>query len=384
MILKASLFRLSNFAYETATKKKLNLFINTIIFISIFAISAASLSLFYENKIDEIDRKIILAESQKILLENQISVVPNSLNSINLIENAQLKDQSNIDILRDVDGSVLIRSLVTQRNVSFEAYYQLITLADILTQENRHYFNTNKYIFKNDTDILNKISEFEKINERNNKDVWSIYSKISKVEEDWETFEKDNIVSKKGSFGFFMDIHPDGILVEEIVKNTPASNSELKAGDIILSINGKTFKNLKDKFQIDVNVKPNLPAEFIVKSKGRTKKIIIIPEEQFNDDLHELKNKNYYNKFDQPLKDIKNIINEQKEILLTFGLSYTIENLEKINSRINRFNKELENISKNEARTILFAFIIQLIIFFSSQYFEFSIGQINEKKNLKK
>ena len=27
MILKASLFRLSNFAYETATKKKLNLFI---------------------------------------------------------------------------------------------------------------------------------------------------------------------------------------------------------------------------------------------------------------------------------------------------------------------------------------------------------------------
>ena len=384
MILKASLFRLSNFAYETATKKKLNLFINTIIFISIFAISAASLSLFYENKIDEIDRKIILAESQKILLENQISVVPNSLNSINLIENAQLKDQSNIDILRDVDGSVLIRSLVTQRNVSFEAYYQLITLADILTQENRHYFNTNKYIFKNDTDILNKISEFEKINERNNKDVWSIYAKISKVEEDWEAFEKDNIVSKKGSFGFFMDIHPDGILVEEIVKNTPASNSELKAGDIILSINGKTFKNFKDKFQVDINVKPNSPAEFIVKSKGKTKKIIIIPEEQFNDDLHELKNKNYYNKFDQPLKDIKNIINEQKEILLTFGLSYTIENLEKINSRINRFNKELENISKNEARTILFAFIIQLIIFFSSQYFEFSIGQINEKKNLKK
>ena len=104
----------------------------------------------------------------------------------------------------------------------------------------------------------------------------SIYSKTSKVEEDWEAFEKDNIVSKKGSFGFFMDIHPDGILVEEIIKNTPASNSELKAGDIILSINGKTFKNLKDKFQIDVNVKPNLPAEFIVKSKGRTKKIIIV------------------------------------------------------------------------------------------------------------
>ena len=384
MILKASLFRLSNFAYETATKKRLNLFINTIIFISIFAISAASLSLFYENKIDEIDRKIILAESQKILLENQISVVPNSLNSINLIEDAQLKDQSNIDILRDVEGSVLIKSLVTQRNVSFVAYYQLITLADILTQENRNYFNTNKHIFKNDTDILDKISEFEKINEKNYEDIWSIYSKMSKVEEDWDAFEKENIKSKKGSFGFFMDIHPDGILVEEITKDTPASKSELKAGDVILSINGKTFKNLDDKFQIDVNVKPNVPAEFIVKSKGKTKKIIIVPEEKFNDDLHELKDKNYYKKFDQPLKDIKNIINNQKKILLNFGLSFTIENLEKLNSKINRLNKELENISKNEARTILFAFIIQLIIFFSSQYFEFSIGQINEKKNLKK
>ena len=80
MILKASIFRLSNFAYATATKKRLNLFINIVIFISVFAISAASLSLYFENKIDEIDRKIILGESQKILLENQISVIPNSLN----------------------------------------------------------------------------------------------------------------------------------------------------------------------------------------------------------------------------------------------------------------------------------------------------------------
>ena len=63
-----------------------------------------------------------------------------------------------------------------------------------------------------------------------------------------------------------MDIHPDGILVEEKIKNTPASNLELKAGDTsFFFLNGKTFKNLKDKFQIDVNVKPNLPAEFFSK-----------------------------------------------------------------------------------------------------------------------
>ena len=119
-------------------------------------------------------------------------------------------------------------------------------------------------------------------------------------------------------FGFFFDIHPDGLLVEEITKDTPASKSELKAGDIILSINGKTFKNFKDKFQVDINVKPNSPAEFIVKSKGNTKKIIIIPEEQFNDDLHELKNKNYYNEFDQPLKDI-NVLDLTNQICMNLN-----------------------------------------------------------------
>ena len=56
-------------------------------------------------------------------------------------------------------------------------------------------------------------------------------------------------------------------------------------------------------------------------------------------------------------------------VFLDFGLNFAIVNLNKINNKINILNKELEKVSKKEARTIFFAFLIQLIIFFSSQYF---------------
>jgi len=96
------------------------LFINTIIFISIFAISASFLSLYYENKIDKLDRKIILTEIQKIILENQISAVPNSLNSISLINESQHKKQSNIKILSEINpGGAFIKPLVSGRDKYF-------------------------------------------------------------------------------------------------------------------------------------------------------------------------------------------------------------------------------------------------------------------------
>ena len=71
-------------------------------------------------------------------------------------------------------------------------------------------------------------------------------------------------------------------------------------------------------------------------------------------------------------------------ILINFGLNFTSENLKEINTEIIKINNELEILSNKESKAILFAFLIQLIIFFSSQYFEFSVGQANEKKNYKK
>ena len=385
MILKASLFRLSSFAYKTATKKKLNLFINIIIFISFFAISAATLSLYYENKIDDIDRKIVLTEVQKITLENQISAVPNSLNSISLIKDSQLSEQSNRDILGDINpGGVMIEGIVTMRDKGFKDYYDIITLVDISVLENQYYLDLAKSIFKDNPKILKEISKFEIINNKNKEEVNGVYLKASGTEDSWVKYENENRISKYGYFGFYLNVHPEGILVEEITKDTPASKSKLKEGDIIISINGNTFKNLDNRSEIKIREKPNIPAKFIVKSNNVISDFTITPIEQFNSELYDLKDKNYYLKFNEYFKIAKKILDDQEGIFLNFGLNFAIKNLEKLNDKINILNKELELISKNEARTIFFAFIIQLIIFFSSQYFEFSIGQQNEKKNLKK
>ena len=385
MILKASLFRLSNFAYQTATKRKLNIFINTIIFISFFAITAASLSLYFENKIDEIDRKIVLTEVQKIILENQISSVPNSLNSISLIKDAQLNEQSNIDLLSDINpGGVMIDSIVSLRDKGFRDYYDVITLLDISVLENGYYIDLTKSIFKNEPKILKEINKFEKKNNKNFDQIGSIALKAQKTEDDWVIYEKNNLVSKYGKIGIFIDVHKEGILVEEISKNEPASKSDLKVGDIILSINGKTFKNLNNKSEIKIELKPDIPAKFKVKSNGIIKDITITPEKKFNDELYQLKDKNYYLKFNEYFDTAKKILIDQENILLNFGLKFSSTNLESLNNKINSLNNDLDLISNKESRAILFAFIIQILIFFSSQYFEFSIGQANEKKNRKK
>lgn len=385
MILKTSIFKLSNFDYTTATKKKLNLFINIVIFISFFAISAATLSLHFENKIDEIDRKIILTEIQKITLENQISAVPNSLNSISLIKDSQLSEQSNRDILSDINpGGVMNEAIVSSRDKGFKDYYEIITLVDISVLENQYYLDLAKSIFRDNPKILKEISKFEIINNKNKEEVNGVILKASETEDSWKKYESENRISKYGYFGFYPDVHPEGILVEEITKDTPASKSKLKEGDIIISINGNTYKNLNNRSEIKIRANPNIPAKFVVKSNNVISNFTITPIEQFNNELYVLKDKNYYFKFNEYFKIAKQILDDQEVIFLNFGLNFGTKNLETLNDKINILNKELELISKNESRSIFFAFIIQLMIFFSSQYFEFSIGRKNEKKNLKK
>ena len=387
MILRASLFRLSNFAYKTATKKRLNLFVNIIIFISVFAISAASLSLYFENKIDEIDRKIVLSEIQKIILENQISAVPNSLNSIGLIKETQINELSNRDILGDINpGGAMDEGIVSLRDKHFKDYYDVITLIGISIVENEYYLKTAKTIFKSNTKITKQILSYEKINIKNKEELNTLYIRASKTEDDWEVYESENLLSKYGKIGIFVDVHPEGILVEEITKNEPASKTDLQVGDIILSINGKTYENLTDRSQIEIKIKPNKPAKFKIKSKDTIKNIIIIPEEKFNDELHDLKDSNYYIKFKEYYEIASKILKDQEYLFLNFGLNFATDNLNNLNLEINKYNKELEKISKQESKVIFFAFLIQIIIFFSSQYFEFSLGQgpINAKKNSKK
>ena len=78
------------------------------------------------------------------------------------------------------------------------------------------------------------------------------------------------------------------------------------------------------------------------------------------------------------------LFREQKEIYYDFNLVFFQNKQSEINKKISKLNNEIEEFSKKEADTILFAFFVQLIIFISSQYFEFSVGQTYAKKSRKK
>lgn len=386
MFLKSNIFRLSHYTYKFASKTKLNLFINIVLFLSIFAASLAIVSMHFENKINEIDKKIIQTKIQKMILENQISAVPSSINAIDIILDAQLNKESNEDILQDINaGGVMDLPLISARDKSFREYYDIITLVDISIIENYNYLESIKIIFNDSPEILKNLSLFEKIINSNSESIEDVYLKASKTEDDWVKYENENRISKNGYVGIFVDVVPEGLLIEDITEFSAAEKAGLKKGDIIISLKGKTFKNLKDRSDIEwVKLKPNVKAKFIIKRKNVLKDLIVIPTETFNEELYELKNTNYYYKFDEYLKIAKKALMDQKNLYLNFGIIFTNSNLEKININVVKYNKQLESLSKQESHAILIAFLIQLIIFISGQYFEFSLGQIDEKKRKKK
>ena len=63
------LLSLSFLSFKQYPKRKLILFINLIIFLSIFALSTAIISLIYENKIDEIDSKLLMKKQIFLFLK---------------------------------------------------------------------------------------------------------------------------------------------------------------------------------------------------------------------------------------------------------------------------------------------------------------------------
>lgn len=113
--------RLSFLSYTSASKKKLNFFINIIIFISLFALSSALISLTFENKIDKIDNLLIQEEINQIVIDNQIITTPVRLKDIEVIINQEFTISNYTDIINTIqDKDELI---VTGRDTYFNTFY---------------------------------------------------------------------------------------------------------------------------------------------------------------------------------------------------------------------------------------------------------------------
>lgn len=380
MILKASLFRLSNFNYKKATRAKLNLFINVVIFISIFALSASILSMYYENRIDDLDRKKILLDFKKVILENQITNVPVSLGVMDTINDINTLNKSNYELLKELKIEDIETQFASERQNYFREYFDAITYAFISTTEINNLIQNNKLIFEEDKLTLDQISNFEKQNKDHENRIYELDEQKNKIKKKWEEYEAMNLTEEYGVIGIEFIQNNNGAEIVQIEKFSPADNSDLEIGDIIVSVNQILLSNLTlDEISQKLTFPPNKEITLEIKNKG---KIGIITNEVWNEDLTISKDTRYYLKFKNLRDEVFKILDEQRDIYLKLGLDLTVKNLDKINENLKQINFEIKTLSKKEADTILFAFVIQLLIFLSTQYFEFSIGQTNEKKKV--
>ena len=95
-------FRFSLLALSKISTKKLLVAINLGIFVSIFAVSAAIISIYFENKIDKIERRIIEQETNYIVYNNWLNRAPKIINEINIVTEQKRKMEDYSPILKEL------------------------------------------------------------------------------------------------------------------------------------------------------------------------------------------------------------------------------------------------------------------------------------------
>ena len=103
-------FRFSLLALSKISTKKLLVAINLGIFVSIFAVSAAIISIYFENKIDKIERRIIEQETNYIVYNNWLNRAPKIINEINIIVDQKKQIE---------DYAPILKELIKNKHLSF-------------------------------------------------------------------------------------------------------------------------------------------------------------------------------------------------------------------------------------------------------------------------
>jgi hypothetical protein len=263
-------------------KIKVIKFLNLIIFVSIFALISSSMSLFFENKIDKLEKRVTLLEVNNLIFTNQLE---RTSKNIKLTENLILdiiENNSLLEILNEFTSDQSAFS--SKRDLYFEPYYLLQSLA-----------------VKNNDEI----------------------SRVTK----------------------------DAML---IVEDLNELNLVEKAIDEAKFIENK-FNNLNRRESLYEAKKPD--------QNPSTKEL----------------NK-YYEKYQQFNEEYKDLLDDQKKFFFEFSYLFFSKKREEYTEEINKNLEEISKLSKNETKTILYAFLIQIIIFLVIQSFEISFEIFRKKK----
>ena len=295
---RLKLLRLSTIIASAGGKKERFLtFINIIIFVSIFALSAALISMYFENEIDKIDNKIINEEKNDLVFANQIQQTPLVLKNIQEIVDLNKLTNNYIDLLSlSPEDSYPI---VMERETEFKPFWKLLSLAN--------YVYNNISISLSDAILIsNNVNDIEKIEKIN--------LEFKKIDE-----KKRGIEQKKN-----------------VIQNEWAKQERMEF-------------ELKESNE-----------------EAAEKKMV------------------YYRKLGALSDELTELIELQKIFLIKFNLKFFSEKQKESQKFVKKLQKELEVLSKQESLIILIAFILQLLIFLSVQYFEVTIEGQNAKRTKKK
>jgi len=118
---------------QTIKSKKLLFTINLGIFISIFALTSSIFSIFFENKIEKIETKIIKEETNQIIYNNWTLKVPNRVISIQKFvnESSRISNYQNFIAKVDISGKTKNQKIIGPKERIYWVYYDYENLADI-------------------------------------------------------------------------------------------------------------------------------------------------------------------------------------------------------------------------------------------------------------
>ena len=105
------------------SKKKLILIINFLIFLSFFALTSSIITLIYEKKIDDLERKVIQLEGDEMIQKNSILRTNYNIKSSEKILDNHLSKNNYSEILFNLSSDKF--RLLNEREKYYETYFPL-------------------------------------------------------------------------------------------------------------------------------------------------------------------------------------------------------------------------------------------------------------------
>ena len=252
---RLKLLRFSLLTFSSLKKEKLLLFINLMIFLSLFALSTSVISMYYENKIDDLDNKIVNEETNILVYQNQIQKTPIILKNIENIlnNNSYIKNYFQQLELHNNDDQIII----SKRDTAFKPYWRLSAVANYGSDQiNRSI--SDAILVSDSIEDLNEIQKTDKLFKKINSDIREINKKKDKLQAEWAIQERNDYTK--------VDTEDDG-------------STKMEYYNKFLILNEDLSKNLREQINFFVNFNLN----YFSKKKIITEKKILAFEKELNE-----------------------------------------------------------------------------------------------------